>query len=377
MFDINSLDRIIKETVKSVEKGKEQIYDIAENARVERDNLQKELERVQINTAKTIHEVDQLEKAEKTARYRLMEVSRNFSRYTEQDIKEAYDNAREYQVKLGLFRERESQLRQRRTEVELRLRKLLDTENKAEKLITNVGGALRLLTGNLQGITEKLEELQQRQNLGLQVIKAQEEERRRVARDIHDGPAQSMASVILRAEICERLLEKNPAQVPGELQALKEGVKSTLQDVRKIIFDLRPMVLDDLGLIPTLKRYFAEFQERTGLLVDLVTMGKDKRVSSAMEVAIFRVIQEAINNSYKHAQTETVNVRLEMKPEFVNCKITDEGVGFNVEEKLGPEAKGYGLIGMRERVELLEGTFKISSLPGKGTEIKLQIPIKE
>ncbi len=377
MFDINTLDRIIKETITSVEKGKEQIYDIAENARLEKERVKRELENIQIKTAKTIQEVDELEKAEKTARFRLMEVSRNFNRYTEKDIKEAYENARDYQVRLGLLRERESQLRSRRTELELSLRKLTETEDKAEKLISNVGIALRLLTGNLQGISEKLEEIQQRQNLGIQVIKAQEEERRRVARDIHDGPAQSMASVILRAEICERLLEKNPAQVPVELRALKEAVKASLQDVRKIIFDLRPMTLDDLGIVPTLKRYFTEYQERTRLPVELVTIGQERRISSSLEVAIFRVVQEAINNSYKHAQARKVVVRLEIRPNKVNCTIVDDGVGFDVKEKMGPNNKGFGLIGMRERVELLEGTFNISSAPGQGTKVKLQIPVKE
>jgi len=377
VFDINTLDRIIKETITSVEKGKEQIYDIAENARLEKERVKRELENIQIKTAKTIQEVDELEKAEKTARFRLMEVSRNFNRYTEKDIKEAYENARDYQVRLGLLRERESQLRSRRTELELSLRKLTETEDKAEKLISNVGIALRLLTGNLQGISEKLEEIQQRQNLGIQVIKAQEEERRRVARDIHDGPAQSMASVILRAEICERLLEKNPAQVPVELRALKEAVKASLQDVRKIIFDLRPMTLDDLGIVPTLKRYFTEYQERTRLPVELVTIGQERRISSSLEVAIFRVVQEAINNSYKHAQARKVVVRLEIRPNKVNCTIVDDGVGFDVKEKMGPNNKGFGLIGMRERVELLEGTFNISSAPGQGTKVKLQIPVKE
>ncbi len=375
MFDIKALDQIIKDTITVVAKSKEQIYDIAENARVEKQRVALELDDIQNKTVETIREVDELERSEKTARFRLMDVSRNFNRYTEKDIKEAYDHARELQVKLGLLRERESQLRLRRNQLEISLRKLDETVKKAENMVGQVGAALNLLGGNLQGISSKLEEIQQRQNFGVQVIRAQEEERRRVARDIHDGPAQSMANVILRAEICEKLLDKNPAQVPKELRELKTVVKNSLQDVRKIIFDLRPMALDDLGIIPTLKRYFSEYQERNGIIIELVAFGQEKRISSGMEVAIFRVIQEAVNNVNKHAKAYRVLVRLEMTPKVVNCSIKDDGVGFNVKEKMGQDK--FGLLGMRERVELLKGKFAINSAPEQGTEVKFSIPLEE
>jgi len=375
MLDIKALDQIIKDTITVVEKSKEQIYDIAENARVEKQRVALELDDIQNKAVETIREVDELERSEKKARVRLMDVSRNFNRYTEKDIKEAYDHAREQQVKVGLLRERERQLRLRRNQLEISLRKLDETVNKAENMVGQVGVALNLLGGNLQGISDRLEEIQQRQNFGVQVIKAQEEERRRVARDIHDGPAQSMANVILRAEICEKLLDKNPAQVPKELRELKTVVKNSLQDVRKIIFDLRPMALDDLGIIPTLKRYFSEYQERNGINIDLVAFGQEKRISSGMEVAIFRVIQEAVNNVNKHSKAHKVLVRLEMTPKVVNCSIKDDGVGFDVKVKMDQDK--FGLLGMRERVELLRGSFTINSAPEQGTEVKFNIPLEE
>jgi len=375
MLDIKALDQIIKDTITVVEKSKEQIYDIAENARVEKQRVALELDDIQNKAVETIREVDELERSEKKARVRLMDVSRNFNRYTEKDIKEAYDHAREQQVKVGLLRERERQLRLRRNQLEISLRKLDETVNKAENMVGQVGVALNLLGGNLQGISDRLEEIQQRQNFGVQVIKAQEEERRRVARDIHDGPAQSMANVILRAEICEKLLDKNPAQVPKELRELKTVVKNSLQDVRKIIFDLRPMALDDLGIIPTLKRYFSEYQERNGINIDLVAFGQEKRISSGMEVAIFRVIQEAVNNVNKHSKAHKVLVRLEMTPKVVNCSIKDDGVGFDVKVKMDQDK--FGLLGMRERVELLRGSFTINSAPEQGTEVKFSIPLEE
>ena len=143
--------------------------------------------------------------------------------------------------------EEEEENQQRLKELEAALLQLNETLTKAEKLEGQTELALQLLSGDLQHTNVKLDELQLRQQLSLRIIKAQEEERLRVAREIHDGPAQSMANVVLRAEICEKLMALEPEKVKEELHDLKAMVKESLQEVRKIIFNLRPMVLDDLG----------------------------------------------------------------------------------------------------------------------------------
>ena len=317
-----------------------------------------------------------MEQAEKSARLYLMKVSREFDRYSEEDVKNAYNNARDIQLKLGLLREREVQLRIRRDQMEVSLRRLQDTLEKAENLVSKVSIALNFLLGNLKEMGTKLEEIQQKQQLGMRIIKAQEEERRRVAREIHDGPAQSMANVVLRVEICEKLLKIKPEEVKKELSELKGLVKESLQDVRKIIFDLRPMVLDDLGLVPALKRYIAELQERCSLHIDFQVLGNtNERLSGTLEIALFRIIQEALNNVIKHAQAKTVEVYLEQAQTQVNLRIKDDGCGFDLEKVLNnSNSDSYGLIGIRERVELLEGSFKILTAPGKGTNLLVKIP---
>jgi len=379
MQEFRRLDEVISKTVKAVEQGREQIFDIADNARLERDDLQRRTQELKEHVLIVITEVDSLEAKEKAARLHLMEVSRNFYRYSERDVRHAYEEAQQIQVSLSLLREREVQLRRQRDEMELLLRRMSATVEKAEKLVTQVGMALTLLSGNLQGVAVRLEEMQQRQQLSLRIIKAQEEERLRVAREIHDGPAQSMANVVLCAEICEKLMDVAPEQVKEELRNLKETARGSLQEVRKIIFDLRPMVLDDLGLVPTLRRFIAEQQKRTGTAIEFVVLNSvERRFPEALEVTVFRVVQEALNNICKHARARHAHVRLELLPDKVNLSVNDDGCGFDPETALHTAGREcYGLLGMRERVELLEGKLKVSSEPGKGTEINVYLPVQE
>lgn len=375
---VRDLERIVNETIAALEIGQDQIYDIAENSRENKSRLEQELQEIKQETLNTINEVDRLEIEERQARRQLMEVSRNFNFYGEEDMKEAYDNAKRLQMQLGLLRERENQLRLRRDKLQRQLKRAEETVEKAEKLVSQVGIAIKYLTDDLQGISLQLDEFQQRQQLGLKIILAQEEERKRVAREIHDGPAQSMANVILRAEVCEKMLERDPEQVRQELLELKTMVIASLKDVRKIIFDLRPMVLDDLGVIPALKRFIAEYQQKYGLAVEFVTLGEEKRLSAALEVAVFRIIQEALNNVVKHTRAHEAMVKLEVTDNQVNILIRDDGQGFDKEKALREEtANSYGIMGMKERVEMLEGRFSITSRVGKGTTVSAQIPINK
>jgi two-component system sensor histidine kinase DegS len=377
MIDITALDRVVKNTILAVEKGKEQIYDIAENARQERVRVKSELEKVKAEVLEVIEEVDRLDTEEKNARRKLMEVSKNFQRYSEEDMQAAYEHARALQIKLGELREREKQLRMRRDKLEVSFRNLEETVRKAEDLVSQVGAALTYLKHDLRDLSTRLEEIQNRQVLGIRVIRAQEEERKRVAREIHDGPAQSMANLVLRAEICEKLLEVDPPSVKKELQELKKMVKDSLQDVRKIIFDLRPMLLDDLGIVPTLRKFLAEFTEKHNFPVDFTVTGQERRLPPPTEVTLFRIAQEALNNTLKHANAHLGVMRLEFLPGRVNLLIADDGQGFDFSKAINATEKDtFGLLGMRERVELLEGKIGIKTSPGKGTQIIVQIPLE-
>lgn len=375
-LDLAQLDQVIKRTVEAIERGREQIYAIAESAREEYQSVASELESVKRETAEIIMAVDGLEKQERAARVRLMEVSRNFSRYGEEDIKEAYEQAQQLQGRLILSREREAQLRRKRDELERRLRNLETTVRRAEDLVSQVGVVLGYLGGNLQNLMTQIENVQVRQALGVAVIRAQEEERRRVAREIHDGPAQLMANIVLRLEVTERLLATDLDRARKELAELREMVRSSLHDVRKIIFDLRPMALDDLGLVPAIRGYLAEYKSRYGVDVELGTLGQERRLDQAVEVALFRFTQEALSNAARHSGAGSIAVRLEFSPERVQVSVRDDGRGFDPEAVVAnPEAR-YGLVGMRERAEMLGGSMGITTAPGKGTRVTMSVPLR-
>lgn len=371
-----TLDTIIKETIEAVEKGEQQIYDIAENARMEYYRTQKELEQIKQKTGDIIDKVDKLEIIEKKARVFLMEVSSNFKEYNEKDIFTAYENAKNVQIELSLMREKELNLRKKRNELDFILKRLQETMAMAENLVTQVGIVLKYLSSNLTDLTSQIEEIHHRQILALRIIKAQEDERKRVSREIHDGPAQSMANIVLRAELCEKLYEVNPEKLPHELMELKNLVRDNLKDLRKIIFDLRPMALDDLGIIPTLKRYTANFQEKYKTEVELIILGKEIKLSSALNLAIFRTVQEALTNIRKHASAKNASVKVEFTNSSINLNVSDDGIGFDPDQVFNNlEGECYGLIGLQERIELLEGQINISSSPKMGTTIKAVIPI--
>jgi len=376
LFDAKDLDRIIKDTLESIDRSKIQIYDIAENTLAEQSRVEEELAEVKNEVYGIIKKVDQLALKEKKARIRLVEVSKDFRQYTERDIKEAYETAYLFQMELIKLKEREKLLRYRRDHLEVSLRRLKNTAQRAEKLVSQMGVVFNFLSSGLRDLNSKINELQQAQEMALSIIRAQEEERKRIAREIHDGPAQSMANIVMRAEYCIKLLDMSPEQVHGELVSLQNLVRLSLMDVRKIIFDLRPMVLDDLGLAPAIKRYLSKYKEQYGLQVEFLCFGQQRRLDSSVEVALFRIVQELVSNVHKHARAKNTVVKIELLRKKINVHVKDDGIGFDLEQVMSDkDREGYGLIGMRERVQLLSGDINIATAPGQGTSIDLSIPL--
>lgn len=378
MLDVSALDRVIKDTLAAMEKGRSQIFEIAETTQAECNRIQQELQQVNEELKRVIEQVDELEVREKKARIHLMEVSRDFGKYREEDIKRAYERAQSLQLRLSDLRNQEKLLRFRRDQMEINLKHMRANLARIENTLAHLSTAINYLSSNLQQVSMRIGELQQLHDLGMSIIRAQEEERRRVAREIHDGPAQMMANIVMRAEFCLKLLEVNPARLKEELNALRELVRQSLQDVRKIIFDLRPMVLDDLGLVAALKRYVVDFREQYGINAEFSFFGQDRRLPVSIEVTLFRIAQECLNNVRKHAAARSVGVKLEILPERVNLLIRDDGKGFDLEKvKSSSRPEGYGLINIRERAQLLNGSVQINTAPGKGTSVYVTVPLQE
>ena len=360
----------------AIETSQNQIYEIAEESRKNCRSLEADLSEVKSTVEKVINEVETLVKEERSSRYNLMIANKDFNNFREKDVKKAYDRAKSLQLKLVLKRNEEKILIERRTDLELRLKTARETLKKAESLVSQIGVVLGYLSGDLKDINVKLEGIKERQYLGIKVIKAQEEERHRLSREIHDGPAQSLANIILKTELCEKLMDINKEEAKEELRTLRETMRISLKDVRKIIYDLRPMSLDDLGLIPTIEILIEQYIEDTGLHIELNVFGDRKKLMSIIELAAFRIIQESLTNIQKHSRATMAFVKVEFMEKNINLVVSDNGVGFDKNSCRGMDKEGgYGLLSMKERVELLDGKLDIVSKPGKGTKIIVSIPI--
>jgi two-component system, NarL family, sensor histidine kinase DegS len=204
------------------------------------------------------------------------------------------------------------------------------------------------------------------------IVNAQEAERQRLSRQMHDGPAQAMSNFILQTEIAMRLLDVDPAQAKEELASLKTSALSTFQKVRNFIFELRPMMLDDLGLIPTMRKYVDAFKEQTSMETSLTVTGVERRLEPYLEVMIFRAIQELLGNSARHSQAAAVKMHIDMGSEVVRVSVDDNGRGFDPESVRTGNSLGLKLI--QERAEMLGGKLEVDSALGKGARIVFSVP---
>lgn len=365
-----NLETIFTQTVDMLENSKKEIFAIAENARDQYRQVQQELEALQEKVRAQIALVDRLELEEQAARAHLRKVQQHPHLFATTELRQAYERVALIFGDHRAARQAELGLREERDRLQRRLVGLKDMADRAEVLVTQVGVAMGFLAHNVKTLTAHLENAQQSRAMGIGIIKAQEEERRRVAREIHDGPAQLLANVVLRIDVCLRLFDTDMNRLRGELTQLKDLVRVSLQDVRKIIFDLRPMALDDLGLFPALRTYLKDFQVKTSVEAELVLFGQERRLESVFEVAIFRLAQEALQNVYKHARAAKVWLKADLtRPDCLQLQIRDDGVGFDPTQVRTSTDSGFGLTGMRERCDLLGGRMELESAPGQGTRL--------
>ncbi len=210
----------------------------------------------------------------------------------------------------------------------------------------------------------------------IRVIQTEETGKQSLVRRMHDGPASALSNFILQAEICQRFFDVNPDRARAELNALKTAAAATFSDVKDFIFDLRPMMLDDLGVVPTLRRYGESFQEKNGIPVSITITGVERRLESHIEVTIFRGVQELLSNTLAHARATQIQVSLDLAQDHVQAIVEDNGSGFNVDEVMGADSRTIGLVALRERIEMLGGELNIQSSLGQGSRIEFIIPVE-
>ncbi len=210
----------------------------------------------------------------------------------------------------------------------------------------------------------------------VRIIEAQEMERQRLSRQMHDGPAQSLTNFILQAEIVERLFDTDPKRARAELGSLKNSANATFQRIRDFIFDLRPMMLDDLGLMPTLKRYLQTFESKSNLVTQFNALS-DQPLSPHIEVTLFRTVQELLKNTARHAHASKVQISLDLQNDPMIVTVEDDGKGFDPQQVMSKaRQQSTGLANVEKRIEMLGGKIQFQSGTGRGTRVRVELPPK-
>lgn len=237
--------------------------------------------------------------------------------------------------------------------------------------------------GEIIGAIETLVDITERKNLeenlryySQQITRAHEEERRYLARELHDDMAQILGSLSRQLDNLLREKHNLDNESVATLQSIQSQLNKGMQSMNRLIRDLRPSLLDDLGLIPALRSLTNNLENKEGIITNFSVEGEEIRLSGEIELSLFRIVQEALNNIRKHARATVVEVKVEFYKGGIRVTVNDDGQGFRPQEKMDnlPRSGKMGLMGMQERVWLHKGTMSINSLKGKGTELVFDIP---
>ncbi|HNT24830.1 MAG TPA: ATP-binding protein [Anaerolineales bacterium] len=330
---------------------------LKEECKNELESSRRELKEIGLMIEQSQLEVTKLQQRNASISAHLQQIQAQFDTMSKADIRMAYDSALDAQQRLFVMRGQIDKLQSDQTHIE---RYLAILEQVLQTIET--GGAQESGRGGHSAMAQTVEML----------IQAQESERQRLARQMHDGPAQALSNFILQAEIAMRFFDIDQAKAKEELLSVKTSATSTFQKVRDFIFELRPMMLDDLGLAPTLSRYVEAFKEQSGMDVRLASTGMEQRLEAYLEVMIFRAIQELLGNAARHSQAAQVKLQIDASENEVRVSVEDNGRGFDV-DTMGDKG-GMGLKVIKDRVEMLGGKMDIHSVIGQGTHIIFVIP---
>lgn len=359
-----------KEALVPGDDVQQKVEDALARYREELERTRREVQEVEVLVRQSTVEVEKLAQRELSVSNRVRDLEVNIDKYNKDEIKNFYTTAQEVQMRLQIMRGQLEQIQGRRDALKARQSQLYAMVELLEDVVAGVQGGGKAQAAGANGVDTE--------TLIAGIIQSQESERLRISLQMHDGPAQAMSNLVLRAEICQRLIDHDLDQARAELNSLKTAINSTLQDTRKFIFDLRPMTLDDLGLVPTLRRYASQFGEKNGLEINLMIQNMEQRLPSHYEVTVFRFVQEALGNVVKHAGANQVRVLVDGSGHTLQILIEDDGSGFHVTDTLANAGarRNMGLASMRQQVEvLLRGEFGIESAIGRGTRVAATIPL--
>lgn len=343
------------------------LHDIVETLYKEHEQTQRDLKEIDVLIKQSAAEVERL--AQRNAQVTNYLSQMQLDTAPREDIKENYESLLNTQQRLFTMRGQLEKLQSDQRNLE----RLSGLQVRMLDIVEDFGG----VASSASTAQHSVDAVRSDQSNVIRVIQTEESARQSLVRKMHDGPASSLSNFILQAEICERLFDSDPEQARTELHSLKTTAAATFGKVKDFIFDLRPMMLDDLGVVPTLRSYVNSFQDKSGIPVAINITGLERRLESHIEVTIFRGVQELLNNARTHSQATQIQAQLDIGQDLITAVVEDNGSGFNVEEVLSGARKTIGLPTLQERIRMLNGQFEIKSNIGRGTRAELAIPVTE
>lgn len=327
------------------------------------EQTQKELQEIDVLIKQSAAEVARLAQRNTQVTNYVRQLQMNFDTVPREDIREGYEAQQNAQQRLFTMRGQLEKLQSDQRNLE----RLADVQRRLLETAESMG--------SLPQVTRR--RIQKDQSNVIRVVQMEEAARQSLVRKMHDGPASSLSNFILQAEICQRVFDINSDRARAELNVLKGTAATTFETVKDFIFELRPMMLDDLGVVPTLRRYVETLQDKEDAQISITVTGMERRLEGHIEITVFRAVQELLNNARRHAQATQIQVLLDLAQDQMSAVVEDNGSGFNVEEALNSAGRTIGLATIRERIEMLGGELKIKSSLGQGTRAEFSIPLAE
>lgn len=249
-----------------------------------------------------------------------------------------------------------------------------EIQSESEKLDSNLN-----ISNNIkQQDFDNVDKMYTKNTLGIHILKYQENERQRIARDLHDSTVQVLANLVHRCEICSKVMDVDSVRAKLEIEVIEKTLKDSISDMRNIIYNLRPMIFDDLGFEATLTKVVNKLNTSSDFNITLEVEGESVNPEPVVAITIIRIIEEACNNSIKHSNGSEIKIYIKNENKVLHIEVSDNGDGYVIDEILKPEEnnnKGFGVSMMKERVALLSGEIAIDSKINEGTKITIDIPI--
>lgn len=292
-------------------------------------------------------------------------LDKNYESFSPRDI-----NHKSYE-KIESLKEEQSQIQKDSEKLELEISNLNEHLAELEDVLKNV-------RENTRATEDKEILIEEDETFRKKILETQELERQRIARELHDSIVQSLTGIVHKIEFCSKLMDMDTVRCKLELQTMSKMVRKIIEDMRQVIYNLRPMSLDDIGLDVTLEQEVTKLQNTGNFLVDYQTEGTSPRLSPLISLTVLRIVQEACTNIMKHANAHHIKILVSYESKKINLQIKDDGCGFDVESIQHlhrDDGSGFGISMMKERVYLLSGKIKIESVVGEGTMISVEIPI--